>query len=68
MTAEIQWQDIELCRICNSMPGMRKVKVTVYAPGHKPILDALDFYPDKIKKAYDLGKEMALLPVLSFGG
>lgn len=68
MTAEIQWQDIELCRLYNNQPGMRNVKVTVYAPGHKPILDALDFYPDKIKKAYDLGKEMALLPVLSFGG
>lgn len=68
MTAEIQWQDMQLCKLYNEMPGKRRVRVVVYAPGQRPILEALDFHADLIKKAYDLGKDMANLPVMAFGG
>lgn len=68
MTAEIQWQDMQLCKIYNDLPGKRRIKATIYAPAQRPILDALDFHADLIKKAYDLGKEMANAPVMAFGG
>jgi len=67
MTAEIQWQDMELCKMLNDVPGMRSIKAKIYAPDHKPILDALDFHKDLIQRAYDLGKAMATNPVMSFG-
>lgn len=68
MTSEIQWQDMQLCQIYNDMPGKRRVKVTVYAPRHRPILEALDFEPELIRRAWALGNTMAEQPVIQFGG
>lgn len=67
MASEIQWQDMQLCQVYNKMPGKKRIKATVYAPDHRPILDSLDFHAELIKKAYDLGKRMAERPVIAFG-
>jgi predicted patatin/cPLA2 family phospholipase len=66
MTSEIQWQDMQLCKIHNLDPSKRKIQLNVYAPSSPTIMDAIDFEPEKLRAGWLLGQRMAEKPILSF--
>lgn len=50
--------DLKVCMAKNHVPGMKKVRLRIYAP-KKEVIDTLDFNPQKIRIGHALGYQTA---------